>query len=505
MRLSAGPAVTVGTLVSVGMLAAAVAVAAPASAAVTTTRMHGPDRVGTAVEVARQRVGVDGTAPTVLLARADDVADALAGGALSHALGGAPVLLTEGSRLSPSTARALQELGATRVVVLGGAAAISAAVVQELGQAYDVQRLAGADRYATAVQVAREILKRTGALATVGRRSTVLVASGTSPADALSAGALTGAAGVPVLLVEPDRVGPETASLLTELRPEQVLVLGGERAVSDAVALQLGRLAGLAPLRLAGPDRQATAVAIADFALTTGVLGVDQLVLTAGDADALTGGALAGSVRAPALLTRDRDTLGASTRAWVIRHCATLSRVHVVGGEAAVSEDVLTAVRTAAASCAHTGVPPFQSVDEAAVQRQVAPAELLLSEVEVGIHPGFERVVLHLEGEGRPGWDVRYDATPRQQGTGASVEVQGQAALRVDVTGVAYPTFAPEPGYGGPDQLQPQATDVVRQVVIGTVYEGRRSIFLGLGSAVPFRVFGLTGPNRLVIDVQRPG
>lgn len=503
MRTPVRPVLSVTALASVGLLAASVAVAAPASADVTTSRIEGPDRITTAVEVARQRTGGDGTSSTVLLARADDVADALAGGGLSHALGGAPVLLTDGARLSTPTARALAELGATRVVVLGGAGAISAAVVQELDQAYDVQRLAGADRYATAAQVAREMSRLTGTPGTVGGLSTVLVASGTAPADALSAGALAGAAGVPVLLVEPERVGPTTAQLLTELQPDQVLVLGGEQAVPAAVEQELTRLLGSAPLRLAGPDRQSTAVAIADFAVAAGALGVDQVVLSAGGADALTGGALAGSVRAPALLTRGPDDLGAPARDWVVRHCAALSRVHVVGGEAAVSPGVLSAVR-AAASC-DQAVPGFQPVEEAAVQPLVAPAELLLSRVEVGVHPGFERVVLHLDGEGRPGWDVRYDADPRQQGTGAAVQVQGRAVLRVDVTGVTYPTLVPEPGYGGPDQLQPQATDVVRQVVVGTVYEGRRSVFVGLGTAVPFRVFSLTSPARLVIDVHRPG
>jgi len=53
--------------------------------------------------------------------------------------------------------------------------------------------------------------------------------------------------------------------------------------------------------------------------------------------------------------------------------------------------------------------------------------------------------------------------------------------------------------------LLARVTDVVRQVVVGTVYEGRRSVFLGLAGAAPFRVFSLTGPTRLVIDLQRPG
>lgn len=124
-------------------------------------RRFGPTRIETAIDIAAQEAP---EATTVLLARADAgpgsddptraFADALAGGAWASAAG-FPVLLTPTDSLAGSTRAHLQNGTITRVVILGGTAAVSAEVEAEVAGLVDtVERVAGVDRFDTATQIA---------------------------------------------------------------------------------------------------------------------------------------------------------------------------------------------------------------------------------------------------------------------------------------------------------------------------------------------------------------
>ncbi|MFL0459534.1 cell wall-binding repeat-containing protein [Kytococcus sedentarius] len=69
-------------------------------------------------------------------------ADAVAGSALAG-MQNVPVLLTHPTEVAKSTQDAINELKTKEVVVLGGPAAVSDAVAQQLGAS---ERLAGANR-----------------------------------------------------------------------------------------------------------------------------------------------------------------------------------------------------------------------------------------------------------------------------------------------------------------------------------------------------------------------
>lgn len=122
--------------------------------------------------------------------------------------------------------------------------------------------------------------------------------------------------------------------------------------------------------------------------------------------------------------------------------------------------------------------------------------------LEVGGHTGFDRLVFEIGGEGQAGWDIAYESEPRAQGSGEPVEVAGDATLRVTLTGVALPPDAPEEPRDGPQRVQPEGTSAVREVLDGTVFEGRHSFFVGLDEQRPYSVERLTDPQRVVIDVQ---
>lgn len=98
---------------------------------------------------------------------------------------------------------------------------------EEIGAA--TFRLSGADRYETAAEVS--------AAWTPEETVTVFLASGENYPDALSMGASTFLEG-PLLLTRRDALPQATIDELDRLQPCFVVVVGGEAAVSDAVALE---------------------------------------------------------------------------------------------------------------------------------------------------------------------------------------------------------------------------------------------------------------------------
>lgn len=117
------------------------------------------------------------------------------------------------------------------------------------------------------------------------------------------------------------------------------------------------------------------------------------------------------------------------------------------------------------------------------------------------VHAGYDRVVFTLGGSAQPGWRVEYDTSPRSDGSGDPVSVQGGAALRVILRDVGYPgdTGVPDPAV---KRFSPTGTVAVKEVVLDTVFEGQYTAFIGVDSTRPFRVFRLAGPARVVVDVR---
>jgi len=328
-----------------GAIAALVPAAAPGAAPVAPAPepQPGPGRqrlAGTTRYETAARISADAFAPGVrvaVVATGAGFPDALGGGAAAAALGG-PVLLTHGASLPAATREELTRLRPGRIVVLGGEAAVPASVAAELAQVAPVERVAGDSRYAT---VARLSARTFPAGADVA-----YVATGNDFPDALGAAAAAGATGAPVLLTGGGALAPETAAEIARLRPDRIVVLGGPLAVADAVVADLGRLGPVE--RVAGESRFATAAQVSAAAFRPGV-PVAYLATGADFPDALGGGAAAGALGGPVLLTGP-DALPAATAAELAR--LRPARIVVVGGAAAVSDAVLDEVLGYAAAAA---------------------------------------------------------------------------------------------------------------------------------------------------------
>lgn len=324
----------------VAMALAVLALRAPPAGAAAVRRLAGPDRYATASAVALDRWPGPGPSD-IVLANGVDPADALAGAYISG-LHSSPILLTGRDALPPPTLDALAAIDPTRVHVLGGSAAVGDGVVAAL-EADDriVVRHAGADRFATAAAVARS-----GGPAIVGsflsQGATALLANGRVPFDALAAGPLAAGQLFPLLLTETDALPPATTAAMDDLAIRHVFVLGGTAAVSDDVVAAL-EASGRTVRRLAGIERTATAVAVAD--VIEGELGYDISVASLSSAttavDALGAGAW-GAPNRPVLLCTSPSFCGASTTQWAAAR--DLDEVVVVGGDAAVSDEAAMAV-----------------------------------------------------------------------------------------------------------------------------------------------------------------
>jgi len=125
-------------------------------------------------------------------------------------------------------------------------------------------------------------------------------------------------------------------------------------------------------------------------------------------------------------------------------------------------------------------------------------AALLLVDVRVAAHDGFDRVVLEFEGGGAPGWQVGYVDSASTDGKGDPIELDGDAILQVSATHVMPNDMTGY--YDGPREIDADLTSIEEVFVDGS-FEGYTTIYLGLDEQVPFRVFTLTEPSRLVVDV----
>jgi hypothetical protein len=127
-----------------------------------------------------------------------------------------------------------------------------------------------------------------------------------------------------------------------------------------------------------------------------------------------------------------------------------------------------------------------------------------VTEIRVGRHEGFDRVVFELDGTGTPGWDVRYVDQPASQGSGDPIDVEGSAFLQVTLTGIGLPGDTGVDEWSGPNPLAISETETVTEVAWDATFEGQSVAYVGTTARAPFRVFLLDDPVRVVLEVVDP-
>lgn len=345
-------------------------------------RVDGDDRVATAREASSRLYG-PGEAEAAVVARADDFADALAGVPLAHAKR-APLLLSRSSQLSGVTEGELQRVlpqGAV-VYLLGGERALAPAVaarISELG--YTVERLAGESRYATAVEIARQLPEPGHAV----------LASGEDFADALAASSPAAINGWPVLLTRPGSLPDEVRAYLDAAGLHGVHVVGGGGAVSGAVSDEVARYVN-GVSRTAGPTRYDTAAAVgARFFDSAEVVGLANGTRFP---DALAGGVFAAAHEAPLLLSAQTRVFNPQL---VQLGALQPQRAYAFGGHAALAPAALHDLLRAHVD--HGG-PLVRSV---APTGEVRSLDEVVVEFDRDVDPGRSTVYVTVGGHEVPG------------------------------------------------------------------------------------------------------
>lgn len=279
-------------------------------------RIYGEDRIKTAIAISKD--GWD-TASTVILAHGYDFPDALAASPLAYQLD-APILLTKQKSLAAETFGELKRLGTQNVIIVGGDIAVSKTIDASLkSMGISVERIAGDNRFDTAARIA----KRMG-----GNPDTAIVTDGYNFPDALAISSYAAQNGYPILLTRSDRLPTETNDVVKTI--PYTIVMGGDKAVSNTVFNQLNN-----PMRIAGDDRYATAVAVVELLS----LSTEKVYVATGQgfADALTGSVLAAKNGAPIILVRQNSIPGPTAQ---LIEKYNIRNFTLLGGEVAISRSL---------------------------------------------------------------------------------------------------------------------------------------------------------------------
>jgi putative cell wall-binding protein len=295
-----------------------------AAGATPVTRIGGTDRDATSIAASMAQFPGARSAGAVVLARSDVFADALTGGPLAAAKD-APVLLTAPGALAATTAAELsrvQPAGGT-VYLLGGDSALSVTVEHAVtALSFHVVRIAGADRFATSVQIAQFM----------GNPSTVFEVSGWNFPDAMSAGPAAIAVHGAILLTNGSAQAAGTNGWLAANPAVTRYAVGGPAASADHAATPLS-----------GADRYATATAVATrfFAKPIAV----GFATGSDFADALAAAPMLGTAGSPLLLLSPASTLPTSVSSYLSTNADSIASATVYGGTSAVSNALVQQVQ----------------------------------------------------------------------------------------------------------------------------------------------------------------
>jgi hypothetical protein len=165
-------------------------------------------------------------------------------------------------------------------------------------------------------------------------------------------------------------------------------------------------------------------------------------------------------------------------------------RVAVLAVIIALAAALLVGTTASAAACP-TG---WGSLAKEAAPMGQAP----VTGVRVGTDVCWDRVVFDVAGA-PAGYSVRYVDTVYSEGQGAPLYVPGGARLAI----VLHHPAGPLPYRVNQKAANVDGYPVLRSVTYGGSFEGYTEYGVGVRAKLPFRVFTLTNPGRIVVDVAR--
>ena len=310
-------------------------------------QLAGDSRIDTAIKEAKY--AYPNGASTVIIAGSSSWVDALSATGLAGAID-APILFTEQDALNSETKSALEELGAKRVIILGGTPSVSDSAKNEIAalSGVSVERISGSNRFET-----QAAIYDYGASGYDGTnhwsRDTIIITRGNSFPDALSISPMAYVSKSPIFSVDSD--GQFTASTMKKLATIQsdsnqsfsrALLLGDENSVSVRTKgfvralLQKAESATTEPVRLGGSNRYATSALIAQYCVDEGYLSWDKAAFTTGERpyDALAGSVVQGKDKSVLLLANSASSDAVNS---LVSHKASVSMIKFFGNTDAIA------------------------------------------------------------------------------------------------------------------------------------------------------------------------
>ncbi|MDR3586725.1 MAG: cell wall-binding repeat-containing protein [Desulfosporosinus sp.] len=285
------------------------------------TRLAGADRYATAQAIAKKGWTQSDYA---VLAYGENYPDALAAVVLAKKYN-APILLTDTRSMPDVTKQTLTDLQVKHVFVIGGTGVISTSVETEL-QAMGITptRLAGQDRYETAVKIAEQI----------NTPSELIVTTGEDYSDALSIAPIAGTKQIPIILVPKDYLPDSVKTYISTLKVDKTYVIGDSSIIKDNVFNQFPNQE-----RIVGADKYERNIAI-DKEFNSNFNSASMCITTGeGFADALTGAAYAAKISEPIILVNNSPTK--ATKDYYQERLTNANDVYIFGGTGVISDTLI--------------------------------------------------------------------------------------------------------------------------------------------------------------------
>lgn len=192
-------------------------------------RISGADRYGTSEMVARRVVGITGKKNKGVVASGEVFPDALAVGTFASR-DGYPILLVEKNKVPVQITNAINDLEIKDTYIAGGVNTISNSVERSLPNV--VERMAGEDRYATSVAIAKSKFKDS---------SRAFIASGEEFADALVISPISGKYNRPTLLTRSYMVPSVVKNYVRDSKINMITAIGGNKTIPYYTLVDLVR------------------------------------------------------------------------------------------------------------------------------------------------------------------------------------------------------------------------------------------------------------------------
>ncbi|MDQ0227169.1 SpoIID/LytB domain-containing protein [Metabacillus niabensis] len=197
----------------------------------------------------------------------------------------------------------------------------------------DIQRINGDDRIETSIEISKELYPN--GFSSSHPYKTVFIATRSQYADALSAGPLAYQYGnAPILLTDSKSLSTKIVNEITRLKATNVIVLGGNTAVSDTVVQQIKQINTIADnnvQRVYGDNRYET-----NAEINKRLKNIAGTFVASGEdfADALASSSIAALNNYAIVLTR-ASSLPAVSKTFISTHAS--KPAYVLGGPVAVS------------------------------------------------------------------------------------------------------------------------------------------------------------------------